>query len=249
MIGRWAYSPQPEMNLNSVFRVLANCLKFNPAHGKDGRFTTTDIGGISEWLPASTQNVASDVSARAYDEIFASQIEYTSTLDESVKESVFRYQQQGAEQLNNKLRGHRSSEVGQLSNKELSNIQKDLDITISNTALPNATRVYRGVNLELDGKSGDIISDKGYWSTSLSRKGAEQFLGVGGNKATVMEISLPAKHKGLLTDAVGGAGEAEVLLQRGLKFKITAVRETSATVEKYGKPRKLAVKVLEMEPV
>ena len=94
-----------------------------------------------------------------------------------------------------------------------------LDRLISQTSLPEAVAVYRGMNLSLDKvlqfQTGTVFSDKGYVSTSLLPEEALEFAADGG---ALFEVELP---KDTNVAWVNGEESYELLLSREKRFQVT----------------------------
>lgn len=84
---------------------------------------------------------------------------------------------------------------------------------------------YRGIGEDFEDlfghppKAGGIISDKGFSSTSINPKIAEDFKESG----FMLEIEAAKGSGGLWVDSILGLGEKELLLSRNAKFQITEV--------------------------
>lgn len=128
----------------------------------------------------------------------------------------------------------------QVSEKSFKDTIEFLDKAIE-TAPPLREEViaYRGIkgnglNFFEKLKEGDVFEDKGYVSTTIDAGVAQQF-GTSGSmyQGLAMRLRLPAGSKGIFPSGYKeqseanwdrNAGEAEFLLPRGSKFKVTAIR-------------------------
>lgn len=111
---------------------------------------------------------------------------------------------------------------------------KNLTEAIDETSTQEAIVTYRGLGnsayqsflqqggvKSADSLIGATITDKGFVSTSFLKTTADSFSG----SNVVMEISVPKGAKALMPNGKSQFdGEAEVILQRGAKFKITGTR-------------------------
>ena len=109
---------------------------------------------------------------------------------------------------------------------------KRLSSAIAKHRLADEATVHRGIGNTLSKKLGDLwrdkepgdapitFVDKGFVSTSQSKKIAETY-----SKNTVT-IKLPKGHNALPVVDRDFEHEAEILLDRGTKFKVTNMRET-----------------------
>jgi hypothetical protein len=78
--------------------------------------------------------------------------------------------------------------------------------------------LYRGIpeGLLASLKVGDEIREPGFTSTSPDKGVAEGF-------GKPVKLTVPAGTKGAYIDAVARSGEAEFLLPRGARFKVTSI--------------------------
>jgi ADP-ribosyltransferase exoenzyme len=146
-------------------------------------------------------------------------------LTKEEQDSITHYQgEKGFEKINTSLRN--GNPPGEHAKRLSSAIEKH--------RLTQDTIVYRGVGNTLskqiadkwrDREPGDppiTFVDKGFVSTSQSKKVAESF-----SKNTIT-IKLPKGHNALPIVDRKMAHESEILLNRGSKFKVTNVRKTAA---------------------
>ena len=106
--------------------------------------------------------------------------------------------------------------------------QRALDSAIRRGAAPRDVLVYRGIGAAREGitgevKVGSVIRDRGYSSTSISRDVAHGFA-EGKLDATVLEIEVPRGSPAAFVPGDGSLQEAELLLPRGSRFEVLAVR-------------------------
>lgn len=100
-----------------------------------------------------------------------------------------------------------------------------LDSALSKSVIDENVSVFRGVSptvFPADLQIGTIFTDKGFISTTISRKSAWGFstLHSADDIPTVMQIGLKAGQHALNMDAIFDRGEAELLLPRGTSFRI-----------------------------
>lgn len=129
----------------------------------------------------------------------------------------------------------------------------DLDAAMNKGVLASAVTVYRGVSSieKVFGASsptaliGQIFSDQGFMSTTLSLEVAREFVSP---KGAIIELHVPGGVHALVPSSVPGVAttaEYEVLLDRGLIFRVVGVTagdtETVVRVEVSGKLSKSVV--------
>lgn len=148
--------------------------------------------------------------------------------------AIDRYRGIMYQRMNSTLRG------GQALDAEMSGITRRLDSVIERTKLPEPVRAYRGMNHELgqmikrgDDVIGTIIEDQAYVSTTLLEDVAHGFTGSGPRKLLV-EIELP-KGMGVAPIEARQAGEYEMLLGRGKRFRVKAAEFVDTDVRRYSK--------------
>jgi len=136
------------------------------------------------------------------------------------------YQSSEFQNINGSLRGQEKATAG--SKKAIRNIDKALNRSL----LKEDTVVFRNMNEDTLNKllgpdmkkwTGQSYNDKGYTSTSIDPTGTRGFRGI------PMEIRVPkGTPSGYLANLPGGgvisAGEQELLLGRGQKFRIIKVK-------------------------
>lgn len=159
----------------------------------------------------------------------------------------------GQEFLGKKLRSNKKL----LSGLDIKSVITGLDSAIDSSSMPQATTVFRGVR-GVTFKAGDLISDKGFQSTTLNRKIAENFSAPGiivGGEApahTIMHIHVPAGTKAIYATGVAGGAESEVILPRNARYRVVSVEGHVAHVEIVGfgeeKVKKVRVAKPKAEP-
>lgn len=142
----------------------------------------------------------------------------------------------GRTNLQKVLRGLSTGEFGAQYAKDFP--INDLKKAIQRSVIKSNTTVYRGTSNPdvLNAKVGDIITEKGFVSTSKERRGAEGFANKlqdsqGRPKDTIVTIELPKGTKGLDINATYSGfkadnfyvAEQEVLLPAGTKFEVVSV--------------------------
>lgn len=116
-----------------------------------------------------------------------------------------------------------------------------LDDLLARQPLAENTTVYRGLPLSVLGKGepgkaiGDIITDAGYASTSLTKGMAAKFANWkaehGGETPLLAEIALPAGMQGAYLEGISSiGGEYEFLVARGTRFRITGTGVESVSI-------------------
>jgi ADP-ribosyltransferase exoenzyme len=147
------------------------------------------------------------------------------TLTPQEQDAITYYQgPEGFNKINNSLRhGNAPGERAQR-----------LSSAISKHKLIDSAVVYRGVGNTLSKKLSDAwrarapddppltFVDKGFISTSMSKKVAEKF------SKNVVTIRLPKGTNALPIVARENEHEAEILLDRGIKFKVVSMKKTAA---------------------
>jgi hypothetical protein len=152
------------------------------------------------------------------------------TLTKEEQQSIEHYQgEKGFEKINNSLRA---------GNAPGAHAER-LSSAISKHKLIDDTTVYRGIGNTLskqlsdkwrDREVGDppiTFVDKGFVSTSMDKKVAETF------SKNVVTIKLPKGHNVLPIVDRSMSHEAEILLNRGTKFKVTNMRKTAAGYRRF----------------
>lgn len=116
-----------------------------------------------------------------------------------------------------------------LDTKEVKDRIKNLDSVFDKVQLPENTTVYRGINMELLAQMkdqlvpGNILEFKAFTSTTHDEDAAKTF--ARGSKNAIFEIRLPKGSKALsIEDHSGFKKESEILLNRGMKFKVAEVK-------------------------
>ena len=125
----------------------------------------------------------------------------------------------------------------------IENVIKSIDgiFSVAGIELPGDAIVFRGIydadKLFPDGvKPGDVFDDLGYSSTSIKSDVARTFTNTD-ETATVLAITVPSGTKMLANNTAIQAGqqkkEKEILLPRGLTFKVTSVTERTKPNKAY----------------
>jgi hypothetical protein len=156
----------------------------------------------------------------------------------------------GRVSVQNILRGN---PTGELAKSFAQNFPiEDLKRAIQRSVIKENTVVFRGTSNQdiLNAKVGDVITEKGFTSTSKEYRGAEKFAGKladsqGNFKDTIVRIQLPKGTRGLDVNATYGdfkdvsvpgttvgkfgdnsfVAEQEVLLPPGTKFEVVGIVE------------------------
>jgi hypothetical protein len=144
---------------------------------------------------------------------------HTKALSNEQKTSVTTYTGSDYSKINRGLRSDNPS-------PEYEAVTAHMDNAINQSELPENTVLYRGMyvddKLAKKIKPGKTITDKAYWSTSLSHPVADGFT----NEANgaVMRIKAPKGQRGLAVESISNfPQEKEILLPRNTKYKITSV--------------------------
>jgi hypothetical protein len=136
---------------------------------------------------------------------------YWSRLSDKERDAVDSYKGYGYKQINSRLRaGNAASEM-----------VRQLDSAIAKGSLGGDTKLYRSFHMENIPKAGDVISDRGFASTSTRREVAERFTKIGGGRRAMVRISVPA---GTPAAFLPGQNEDEVLLGRDSNFAVKSVK-------------------------
>lgn len=150
-------------------------------------------------------------------------------------EALSDYQNTGFEGINSGLRsGNVSAEHGQTIFA--------IDSALRRGTLPADVEVYRGMSLESPAaravaqswKPGSTFEEKGFMSTSLDKNMAHnQFIEGDGPKARITVRARKGTHAGYMNAATNDeimAGEQEMLLPRGTKYRIISNEQTSGGI-------------------
>jgi len=126
-----------------------------------------------------------------------------------------------------KVENYDSSYV--LDTKEVKDRIKQMDSVFDKVELPENTTVYRGINMELLEKMkdqlipGNTLEFSAFTSTTHDENVAKTF--ARGSKNAIFEIRLPKGSKALsIENHSGFKKESEILLNRGMKFKVVEVK-------------------------
>ncbi len=97
-----------------------------------------------------------------------------------------------------------------------------MDAIIGRGQAPADAIVFRGLKTQLNPAVGDVLTDRGFMSTSLKRETAEMFA-TSNAAGSLMEIRVP---KGMPV-AKGVEGDAEVILPRSTSMRVLGVTDRS----------------------
>lgn len=193
--------------------LVGNEDRFNPNHGEDGRFT----GGGIDFGDASSASIFKHHSKMSSG--------WKKLLTASEAEHVKDYTDNNFEEYNSL---HRHGKVtGRYSSKsDYEHKSKILDKALDKAFLHKKTVVYRGIkdihSLGHDHKKlkGAILRDKAYFSASLSKDVAEEFVHKKPHGA-IFRISAPKGAKGASVHGLTlNKTEHEVLFHRNTAIKI-----------------------------
>lgn len=214
--------------------------KFNPHHDAKGRFSSADGAVSFTYAPGKSKahdNAIARLKAKHEEEKNKGPLsgvealskirdkKWEDELTEDQRNTLSRYQVD-AMSFNEYLRtGKAFNDFGeaQATKEEY----KAIDDALSKSKLKENIVVHRGLSAEaLDIEKlsiGDLITDKGYQSTSLSKKTAEEYSG--GN---IVTINAKKGSKGAYISGLrnGKEDNFEVLLPRNSKLKIKNVQIT-----------------------
>lgn len=178
--------------------------------GYHGRFAPDGGGGKSGGggAPGDNDSWAANRETWAQDAT-----QDTNGITPAEQQSLRRYTGVYSGDLNRKLRGEPVSE-----NPIHDEITSDLDRMFAKTPGGKGGTFYRGVHTFPDVKYGDILTEPGFLSTSLSRDLAES------HGPIMLRIKVPAGISMLDVNKILNqqVGEAEHLLPRGTKVKVIA---------------------------
>lgn len=160
-------------------------------------------------------------------------------LSEDQRAAVDDYRDHGWNYVNTFLRGgHAETDSGRAVDRDSGRLAKAVEKAIDGAPrLPKKTVVWRGIyDEELAGDPagvlatrGNVISDKGFTSTSVDPKIARTFAEMGGaGTGVLMRITLPkGSRAAYLSESTANTeqydGEKEYLLQRGARFNVTRI--------------------------
>jgi hypothetical protein len=190
--------------------------KYNPSQPRD-----PGGEGGGQWVSGGDGGAADEGAANPHKPVDPGKESKLLTQEE--QQSITYYQgETGFSKINNSLRA--GNPPGEHANR--------LSSAISKHRLIGDTTVHRGIGNTLSKKLSDLwqekepggppitFVDKAFVSTSMSQKIAESF-----SKNTV-RIKLPKGHNVLPIVDRKLAHEAEILLDRGTKFKVISMRKT-----------------------
>jgi len=177
----------------------------------------------------------------ADDELKTQLVEKASKLSDNEKNDVVEYVDSGIyDPLNNYLRkgefkamygAEGFSPLNTPDEKEfIDDLIKDLDRAIGKNTLGKNTMLYRGVGPNFAGKikTGDVLTDKGFQSTSLSKGISDEF----GARGYTLHIKAKANQTGVFVDELPefGLDQQEFLLPRNIQWKITKVDKAKKVI-------------------
>lgn len=218
--------------------------KFNLHHQPAG----SAIGG--QFAAADGDGMARDAQGRviiplkgiyASDELRALAQKHYDAMTQAERDAYVEYVDGGDKAINNTLRGRHLSPGDYKVDDKTVDVDGDiqhLDKALDRSTLPKALTVYRGGgDTHLAGmQPGDLLTDKGYLSTSAHMDVAFRFgiqtKGISNPTATLFKIDLPAGSHAAL--ARGFDIEHEVLLPRNSTFRVTSVQKNQNFVEPGG---------------
>ena len=152
--------------------------------------------------------------------------EYKEKLTDKEVEAIRKYQSTWYIDINNFLRGRLES-VSRKTKTYVKNLQK----AIEKVQIKENIVVARGTTVSAIGgdwdavQINDIITDKGFMSTSLREKTATDFVNRKGERGILMYVKIPKGTNGVIADvAVDDNWESELLLKPGTKIRITGKR-------------------------
>ena len=163
---------------------------------------------------------------------------WKSELTPEEKWAVEAYSGGGYENINGYLREKHQEDMSDAPGKT-KQVLTGLDAALEKGRAPEPMTVFRGVRGDVDdpeglvkrliklAKDGGTLEDKAYMSSSLSQKIGKEF---GRNtrkgvESAIMEINVPKGAKGAYTDVLDLTGEAEWLMPRGSKIKLTKAEQ------------------------
>jgi Clostridial binary toxin A. len=114
---------------------------------------------------------------------------------------------------------------GWKNTKEMQAAIKDIDAALVKTQIPENITVFRGMPSEMmpEDAVGVEFRDDGYGSTSLDYKMAEKFARwtrEDGFTPALVEIRVPKGTDGIFMDELWDNGESEILLPRGVSYRV-----------------------------
>jgi len=152
--------------------------------------------------------------------------EYKEKLTDKEVEAIIKYQGTWYVDMNGFLRG-RIESVRRSTKTYIKNLQK----AIKKVKIKENILVARGTTVSAIGgdwdavRIGDVITDKGFVSTSLREETAIDFVNRKGERGILMYVKVPKGTNGVIVDvAVNGNWESELLLAPGTKIRITGKR-------------------------
>jgi|GEM_PF-5676649 len=214
-------------------------LKYNPYHDRLGRFTTAAnaVAGLGTMIdrPSLADEKENLKRALALDKkIWDENHKYVKSAPKEQQDALRYYMRKGCTEMNKYCR------TGE-GRAEIKKRVEALDKMANNHRSSEDMLLYRGVKdrlpaSEADAKKyiGSIIQDKAFLSTTIKPATANSFAGKDG---VILEIAAPKGTKGFYAETYwdskkalaarkrGELGEAEWLMPRNTKIKITGIRK------------------------
>lgn len=185
-----------------------------PIRGTIVRLTETQVmvnagsKAKPKWVYTQRANAHTVERAKPRRDVGPGRRGYFERLSTSEVKAVDAYKGYGYKKINGQLR----------AGKEGGETVRQLDSAISKGSLGGSTKLYRSFHMENVPKPGDVITDRGFVSTSTSREVAARFTNIGGStKRALVRIAAPA---GTPAAFLPGQGEDEVLLSRNSNFVV-----------------------------
>jgi len=211
---------------NATDTLKAWLAKYNPDEERDSSGKWTSGGGdeeapkVMDWQRIGesnwyeTRNKAADWMESHVDSVISMGGDIGSEpLTRAELAALDNYRQSGYEDLNDHLR------AGGSINNDPDGIGKTLQGAFQHSETNEPVVVFRGLTkFQPDANVGDVITDRGFPSTTLAESVARQAFSQYQAESQVMQINLPTG-----TPAIGIAGyESEILLPAGSQFRVDA---------------------------
>lgn len=151
---------------------------------------------------------------------------WASNLSNDDVKSFESYQGSAFSHINRLLRGTLNVDQIPLRGAKLQRDTENIASALNAARCPKDIIAYRGVAQDVLGDlvPGAVLQDKAFTSATLH---LETAIGFGGQEGALMEIFVPKGSHAAFVDAATkftyGAGEAELLLQKGSKFRVLSV--------------------------
>jgi hypothetical protein len=206
--------------------------KFNPNHDEKGRFSSGSSMGGGTPVPAGLASFG-DESA-----VFSGSAAIQKSLSAEEKESVADYTARGYVEINGRLRSVKATEdlsdAQKFSRSVLDEKIALLDTVFEKSAVTCKRDMYlhRGTTLLVKKKefseswvsklkTGDVIEDKAFVSTSAEKGTAQTFSTSGSSLGVIFTIKVPKGTKVM----AGLDSEEELILNRGSKTRVVSVTQ------------------------